>query len=324
MNQSVIRFFIFAFFIAGTAHANNVVTATVNPTVATIGDRLTYEITVTTDRQTGSPPVTGAPVKPEALLGDTAPFELLDAKTVTEGEGRYKLLFTLALFETGRFQLPVYTLHWVDRDNSPHSVSTEPVFVEIVSVLKPDRKEPVNIDIGPPAQAELDWREYVLPVAVAALLVAVLAAVVWWFKKRPEQKKKVVEKEIVTPAEAALRRLTELERKNLPQSGQSKRYFTELSDSLREYLEKEFSIDAMERTTFELESELPNTLEGQRPRIISLLKMCDAVKFAKAVLPPEEAERAINETRDIIAAASKINKKNSAVAGGMETKKLPV
>ena len=298
MNQSVIRFFILAFFIANTAHANNIVTATVNPTVATVGDRLTYEITVTTDGQTGDP------VKPEAVLGDTAPFELLDAKTVTVDERTYKLLFTLALFETGRFQLPVYTLHWVDKDNNPHSVSTEPVFVEILSVLKPDEKKPVNLDIGPPAEAKLDWREYALPALVAALLLAVLAAVVWWYKKRPEQKEKVIEREIVTPAEAALRRLAELEKKNLPQSGQSKRYFTELSDSLREYLEKEFSIDAMEKTTFELQSELQNTLEGQRPRIISLLKMCDAVKFAKAVLPPEEAERAIKEARDIIAATS--------------------
>ena len=313
MNRAFYSFFIFAFFIANTAYANTVVTASVRPGAATVGDRLTYEITVTTDKEAG------APVKPEAVLGDTAPFELLDAKTVTEGEGSYKLIFTLALFKTGRFQLPVYTLHWVDKDNNPHSLSTEPVFVEILSVLKPNRKEPVNLDIGPPAQARLDWRKYILPAAVAAALIALLAAAIWWFKKRPKQKIKVVEREIIAPAEAALRRLLELEKKNLPQSGQLKRYFTELSDSLREYLEKEFSIDALEKTTFELESELPKILKGQRERIISLLKMCDAVKFAKAAVPPEEAEKAIHETRDIIVAASRIVEKKS----GTEMEKIP-
>ncbi len=323
MNHAFYSFFIIAFFIANTAHADSVVTASVSPAAATVGDRLTYEISVTTDKETGAPPVTDASVKPEPVLGDSAPFELLEAKTAAGGEGTYKLIFTLALFETGRFQLPVYTLHWVDKDNNPRSVSTEPVFVEILSVLKPNEKEPVNLDIGPPAQARLDWREYVLPAAVAAAFIAIFAAAIWWFKKRPKQKVKVVEPDIVTPAEAALRRLTELEKNNLPQSGQLKRYFTELSDSLREYLEKEFSIEALEKTTFELKSELPKILEGQRERIISILEICDSVKFAKAVVEPEEAERAINETRDIIVAASKINEKKSDVAGGMEMEKLP-
>ncbi|MFQ5430889.1 MAG: hypothetical protein ACE5EN_00110 [Nitrospinota bacterium] len=318
MNRIFIRFFIFAFFVASTAHANTVVTASVNPAVAAVGDRLTYEITVTADQQTG------APIKPEAVLGDSAPFELLDSKTLPVDDRTHKLIFTLALFETGRFQLPVYTLHWVDKDNNPHSVSTEPVFVEILSVLKQDQKEPENLDIGPPAEAVLDWRKYILPSAVAAFLLAVLAVVIWWLKKRPKQTVKVIEQEIITPAEAALRRLAELENKNLLGSGQLKNYFTELSDSLREYLEKEFSIDAMEKTTFELESELPKILEGQGPQIISILEMCDSVKFAKAAVPTEEAARAITEARAIIVTTSKINEKKSGVADGMESEKLPV
>ena len=80
----------------------------------------------------------------------------------------------------------------------------------------------------------------------------------------------------------------------------------------------------MEKTTFELESELPNSLESLRERITSLLVMCDTVKFAKGAVPPEEAQRAIEETRDIIITASKINEKKSCIAGGMKIEKLPV
>ena len=318
MKRGFSSFFILAFFIANAAYAATTVTASVNPIAGTVGDRLTYEIIVTTDKETG------APVKPEALLGDTAPFEMLDAKAVTVNEQTHKLIFSLALFQTGRFQLPIYTLHWVDKEGKPHSVSTEPLFVDILSVLRPTQKEPVNLDISPPAEAVLDWWAYVLPAALAILLIALLAVALWQFKKRPKQKIKVVEQVKVSPAESALRRLADLERRELPQSGQMKKYFTELSDTFREYIEKEFSIDAMEKTTFELESELPNILEGQRERIISLLEMCDAVKFAKAVLPTEEALRALDETRDIITTASKINENKSDVASGMETEKLPV
>ena len=308
---------LYALFMANTAYAATTVTASVNPAAATVGDRLTYEIIVIADNETG------AEVKPEPLLGDSAPFELLDAKAVTVNELTHKLIFSLAIFQTGRFQLPVYTLHWIDSQGNPQSVSTDPVFVEILSVLRPEQKEPENLDISPPADAVLDWRAYVLPAAITIALLAALLAIIWRLKKRPEQKINVTEQKYVSPAEAALMRLADLERKNLMQSGQAKKYFTELSDSFREYLEKEFSIDAMEKTTFELEAELPTLLEGHRERIISLLKMCDAVKFAKAELPPEEAPRAIADTRDLIVTTSKINI-NSHVAGGMETEKLPV
>ena len=318
MKRGLRSFFIVAFFITNAAYAGTTVTASVNPVAATVGDRLTYEITVTAENETGEP------VKPEPVLGDVAPFELLDAKAVAENELTHKLIFTLALFQTGNFQLPVYTLHWVDAEGKPHSISTEPLFVEILSVLKPGQKEPENLEIGPPAEAILDWREYVLPAAVTIVLVAILLAIIWWFKKRPKQKINVTEQKSVSPAETALRRLADLERKNLPQSGQLKKYFTELSDSLREYLEKEFSVDAMEKTTYELESELPHILEGQKERIIALLEMCDSVKFAKGAVEQKEAQRAINETRDIIITTSKINEKKSGIVNGMKMEKLPV
>lgn len=317
MRRAFASFFIIAFFIANSAHAKIVVTASVTPAAATVGDRLTYEIRVTAGKQT-------AQVKPEPFLGDTAPFELIDAKAVSVDEQTHKLVFTLALFEAGKFQLPVYTLHWMDSDNNLQSVSSEPVFVEILSVLKQGQKEPENLDISPVAQAVLDWREYLLPSALTVALLAAVAAFIWWWKKRPKHQLKVKEQRIVSPKEAALGRLADLEQKNLPRSGQLKRYFTELSDTLREYLEKEFGLDAMERTTFELETELPDLLKGQRVQIISLLKICDSVKFAKAVLEPEDSDRALAETREIIITASKINENKSGVTKEMETEKLSV
>jgi hypothetical protein len=309
MNRIINCFLCLAFLIPASASAKTFLDASVNPAAATIGDRLEYEITINVDEEES------ALVKPEMSLGETGLFEVLDVKTSMKDKLTHKLLFTLAVFETGRLQLPVYSIHWVGADGGPHSAFTEPVFVEIVSILKPGRPEPENLDIGPPAEATLDYWAYLVPSALLAALLAVFVAAAWYLKKQSakgiEVKSAVMD---ASPLERALMRLAELERKNLPASRGFKEFFTELSDTLRDYLEKEFSIDALEKTTFELERVWPDILSDQRGEVIALLEVCDSVKFAKAVPLRDEAGSALREARDFLTLSAKLNEQKKAAS----------
>ena len=299
MNRFFVHSLIVFFLLTAYAYAEISVTAVVTPEAATVGDLLKYEITVTSDGQGSRLPEFPTSLKEPGI------FEVIDVSTVIEDGSIRKIIFTLALFETGRHNLPLYSINWIDSSGSPQSVSTGPVFVEIVSVLKPDQQKPEELEIKPVAPARPDWTGYVLPAALLLALLAAIAVAAWQMKKIAARRKKGdVKKE--TPVELALRRLKELESKNLPAHGRLKDFFTELSDTLRGYLYMEFSVDAPEKTTVELATDWPEIISEQRGAVIALLDKCDAVKFAKYIPAADETDDALEKARGFVIRSAKL------------------
>lgn len=284
---------VFLFFAPNGALAETNLTADVTPTSATIGDRLKYEITIKSDEK----------ITPVLRLDNSAPFEVTGVKTFDEKEGARKVVFTLVPFKTGLFKLPVYTLRWLGADGEPHMAQTEPLFLEISSVLKPGQTEPESFLIESVAEAKHDWKSYILPMILLICILLLVVALFYYLKKR----KKVagIEKPLhgLTPFEAAMERLKRIEEENLYAKGNIKLYFSEISDALRDYLKEEFSLDAPEKTTCELRRIWPAKLDPSKFPIISLLETCDSVKFAKAVPPPEEAARSLREAENFVRAS---------------------
>lgn len=88
--------------------------------------------------------------------------------------------------------------------------------------------------------------------------------------------------------ELALQRLAELEASQLWRKGEAKEFQSELTYTLREYLENRFRVRALESTTGEIDRELSRRpeLADWRAKLLELLRLADMVKFAKAT-PPE-------------------------------------
>jgi len=282
--------FVFILFVSDGAFAETNLTAKVTPPSASIGDRLKYEITIKSDEK----------ITPLLRLENRAPFEVMGVKSFDEKEGVRKVVFTLASFKTGMFRLPVYTLNWMGEDGEPRMAQTEPLLVEIRSVLKPGQTEPESFLIEPAAEAKPDWKSYVLPMILLICFLSLVAAFLYYLKKR----KKVAgtEKPLrgLTPSEAAMERLKRIEEENLYAKGNIKLYFSEISDALRDYLKEEFSVDAPEKTTCELRRIWPAKLDGSKFAVILLLEICDSAKFAKAVPPPEEAAKSLREAKNFV------------------------
>ena len=139
---------------------------------------------------------------------------------------------------------------------------------------------------------------------VAALL---LVALIFYLLKRKKKTPEEIEAAI-PPYELALKRLQELDAKDLLNKNRIKKYYVELTDILRTYIERELNIPALESTTDELietmrdfnTSSSLNITEETIDTLSKLLKDADLVKFAKFKPLINEIELHRKDTREII------------------------
>jgi hypothetical protein len=139
---------------------------------------------------------------------------------------------------------------------------------------------------------------YLLWGAIALAVLALVAAVIWWIRKK---RRSVVETPaVVLPPEViALAELDRIAALGLPARGDYKQHYTLVVDALRHYLEARYSIEAMDRTTWELMHDLEYrrvSVGGLEP----LLNEADLVKFAKFAPTTESAGQAINRAREMV------------------------
>jgi len=87
----------------------------------------------------------------------------------------------------------------------------------------------------------------------------------------------------LTPYEEAMKSMVELKKQKLPESGQTKLYYTRLNDILRLFVLRKLQIHSLEKTNEELIVQLQsmNLTREQFSHLAESLRMSDFVKFAK-------------------------------------------
>ena len=157
-----------------------------------------------------------------------------------------------------------------------------------------------------------DFKPYLIWVFLALLLIGLL---IYYFKTRKKPEIKEIDTvNTLPPFEEALEKLQELDNKLLWQNNEIKKYYSELTEIIRVFIEKELEIPALEITTFELVSLLSDynnpkniniTKETVR-KLDALLQEADLVKFAKSTPLSHEieedrrvAEKVLNDLKPI-------------------------
>ncbi len=95
----------------------------------------------------------------------------------------------------------------------------------------------------------------------------------------------------------AFRELDRLKEQKLWERGEVKQYYTRLTDITRNYIEKQYGIPAMERTTDEILQAFRrvNTDDGILDEMLSgLLQLADLVKFAREDPLPVDNQTHLN------------------------------
>ncbi len=217
---------------------------------------------------------------------------VVDTTAITDSLVRITGRYLVTSFDSGFYMVnPVYVElrneGGVKRYYSDYSI----LEVARVKITPPDTASKI-FDIVGPYKAPLTLGE-VMPWILLGILAAAIIWLAFRFGKKFGRKKKDIPEVIITePAHViAFRELEQLKDEKLWQSGETKKYYTKLTEILRKYLENRFSVFSLEMTTSETLDALIRTgfrKDDSYALLKSVLNGADLVKFAKYKPEPSE------------------------------------
>ncbi len=209
--------------------------------------------------------------------------------------------YRLEPFLSGQYEIPAFTFtfHDVNDPNSTHELASEPVAMEVTSLLGEQRAKLVIEDIEGvvemPRPARWWWLWFL---ALPGVGVATAGGILVWALRA----KQLVR--IFRPAhEVAYARLRVLVNEQLIEQGRIKEFYERISGILRYYIEDRFRLRAPERTTEEFLAELQHADVLSAPdkdALREFLTHCDLVKFARHDATTEQIQRTFDLVRDFI------------------------
>jgi len=196
----------------------------------------------------------------------------------------FRQTLTLEPTRTGRqeiYAIPVtYTDARPDGDGKRHTVETEPLQIEVVSMIDSEVRslDKLHEERPPVALPESGWSLWKFATGLALFLAAGTFA--WWWRRK--RRRKAVPQKELSPQERA-----RLELEQLWESGLAERdvklYYVELTGVVRRYIERTTGVRAPERTTEEFLREIGGraTFPAEESgRLKDFLESADLVKFA--------------------------------------------
>ena len=251
------------------------VNAEIDSTSIKIGEQIIYSIEVETDS-------TNLVVFPEGQTFD--PMEMVESlgADTTTVEDRFKLLkkYSLTQFDSGSYTIPQQKIIIQNREYLTDSFRVEVADVKVDTTRQ--KMYPIKPAVDLPKPFEVpNWVWWLL----AALVV--LGIAFYFFRKK--KKKKEEEKEL-PPYEQAMLELKQLDNSSLLPNREIKEYYSQLTFSVRKYLDRKIYDRALESTTSELIAYLElrkqagelSLKDKSIDNLQQLLKRADLAKFANS------------------------------------------
>ena len=193
--------------------------------------------------------------------------------------------YGLTHFDSGRYVIPKLAV--VINNKTLRTDS----FAVIVNDVVVDTIKQQMFDIKPIIKVEKPtsyWWLYTILILIGLALIGYGA---YYFVKKKQTKKNEAEAILfASPIEKAIAELEVLEKKSLWQKGETKAYYSELTDITRNYIEEAIEIPAMESTSNELFDALKISARQKNIKISAdtlakfkrVMETSDLVKFAKS------------------------------------------
>lgn len=283
MYKFIISIFLFLSVCSSVKAQEVKVTASFDSTRIYIGDQIKFTVTL----EKPSDLKLRLPVLKDTICKNIDIVSGPKTDSVATGNGRTRVIqkYLITSFDSGRYQVkPVFveakSEGGIKRYYSDYSV----LEVMRIKIAPPDTTAKI-FDIAGPYKSPVTLGE-VLP----WLLLTVLAGLITWFVIRyiRNHKKSETSTNVFIPSDPAhvlaFRELEHLKNEELWQKGEIKKYYTRLTEILRQYLEHRFRVYSLELTTAETLDALVKTgfkKNGSYDDLKSVLTGADLVKFAK-------------------------------------------
>jgi hypothetical protein len=293
-----LKILFFLLLISSLTYAQKV-SVTTDTTNIRIGEQFLFKIVIKD---------TANVIFPEKLENLTSLEVVKDVKIDTFKNSLIKK-YLMTGFDSGAFYIPTQQIFIKNR-----AYLSDSVLINVATVAVDTTKQkmfPIKAIQSEPLVYD-DFKPYIIWVVLAILLIGLF---IYYLKNRKKPEIKAVEIiNTLPPFEEALEKLQELDNKLLWQNNEIKKYYSELTEIVRVFIEKELEIPALEITTHELVSLLSdyNNPKNIKPaketirKLNALLQEADLVKFAKSTPLSHEieedrrdAEKVLNDLKPI-------------------------
>ena len=256
-----------------------------------IGEQFSFKVSVN---------VTDNVILPKLVLKG---LEVIDSVKVDTLNNMLIQKYILTGFDSGAYYIPQQQVFIRNQAYLTDSllINVATVAIDTTKVkkypIKTIKAEPYTFD---------DFKIYIYLLLVA---LAIIGFWIYWFviRKRKTEEDKPTYK-VLPPYEEAIFKLNELDEKLLWQNNKVKEYYSELTEIVRGYIERELKVPALEKTTDEIvemlkdfnEAQTINTSKETIKKLKELLQEADLVKFAKSKPLSLEIEEDRKDAQDII------------------------
>ncbi|MFD1293018.1 hypothetical protein ACFQ5N_04130 [Lutibacter holmesii] len=269
------RFLVYIVFFIGFVSwsQENPVSIKVDTTTIRIGEQIQYKILVNK---------TGNVVFPKLQLDSLGKVEVVEVLTTDTLKNRLEKKYLLTSFDSGQYVIPQQNVLVNSKKYLTDSILLNVATVKVDTTkqqmfpIKSIQREPKTFD----DYKHLFW--WLIPIFI---IVAVILYFI--FRKKVKKEAPVV---YIEPIQEALQRLKELDEKELLKQNKVKVYYSELTNIVRTYIEKDINIPALESTTDELIDTILDFNESSNlgisketiKELKEVLQSADLVKFAKS------------------------------------------
>lgn len=274
------------------------VKATLDSTMMIIGSqsKLTLELTKPADADVSFPLILDTIVTNVEVLSQS------DIDTALVGNNRQHLTQELVItsFDSGFYYMPPFEFE-IQANSGGGTLKTDPLVMRIYTYqidsitgifnLKPVKDIPYKFK---------EFVPYIVTILIIDLLVAI-GVLIWMVFVKKKKIFVAPPKPKEPPYITAFRDLERIREQKLWQKEKEKEYFTELTDTLRTYIEGRFDTLAMEQTTDEILTDIKDLVSKEHyQHIESILRLSDLVKFAKMKPLMDESEKSLQQVFNFV------------------------
>jgi hypothetical protein len=258
----------------------------------TLGEPFVMELQFQYPEKTG---LSNTPFMPDSLQHFDILEEMKADTVVNSGLIIITKRYRMTSFDSGHWAIPAFSVAAGMIISKSDTLGIDVMTVPLEGNSYNDIREIIEVDAEP-----FDWKRW-LAIGITAL---VFLLGLWYFlKNRKKQKPQPAEFDSkLSPLEQALQSLKKLRDENAIEKGDAKKFYTGIYDTLRVYLLRQHKLPVMSSTTSDVLLKLKGDYldTDELAGLASVLRIADAVKFAKYPSSSDEASASIDQVEKVI------------------------
>ena len=279
------------------------VRTSIEPSEILIGEQASLKIELTQDKDDK----VSWPQFSDTIATNVSIIAKLATDTISLPDNRISITseYLVSSYDSGFYYIPEFVF-----ETTSQKVTSNPVGLTVNTVQVNEQTDDIHAEKDI-MSAPFSWIELAQWSGIGLAIILIIAIIVLLLMRFVFKKKVTIipeEPEVILPAHVvALEKLEQIKTEKIWQQGQIKQFYTQLTDVIREYLSRAYSINAMEMTTDEIVALVKKNKDLDEIRIVlkEMLELSDLVKFAKFIPLENENEKAVLDAFMIVEKTTK-------------------